>query len=129
MTRLTFVLAAMLSFMACTPVAAQDLQKGLVAAETGDYTTAIKEFRPLAEEGDARAQISLARMYHKGVGVLQDNVMAHMWYNLSAANGMKLAGENRDKLAKKMSNTAIEKAQAMARECMSSGYTKCGDLG
>ena len=113
--------------MAFTPVAAQDLQKGLVAAETGDYTTAIKEFRPLAEEGDARAQISLARMYHKGVGVLQDNVMAHMWYNLSAANGMKLAGENRDKLAKKMSNTAIEKAQAMARECMSSGYTKCGD--
>ena len=43
------VLATMLSFMAFSPVAAQDLQKGLVAAETGDYTTAIKEFRPLAE--------------------------------------------------------------------------------
>ena len=55
--------------------------------------------------------------------------MAHMWCNIASANGMKLAGENRDKLAKKMSNTAIEKAQAMARECMSSGYTKCGDLG
>ena len=55
--------------------------------------------------------------------------MAQMCYSLSAANELKLAGENRDKLAKKMSNTAIEKAQAMARECMSSGYTKCGDLG
>jgi uncharacterized protein len=49
MPRITFVLATMLSFMAFSPVTAQDLQKGLVAAETGDYTTAIKEFRPLAE--------------------------------------------------------------------------------
>ena len=127
MPRITFALATMLSFMAFSPVAAQDLQKGLVAAETGDYTTAIKEFRPLAEEGDARAQISLARMYHKGVGVLQDNVMAHMWYNIAAANGEETVGKWRDKIAEKMSPAAIEKAQAMARECMSSGYTKCGD--
>ena len=53
--------------------------------------------------------------------------MAHMWYNLAAANGHKKAGGWRDELAKKMSPAAIEKAQAMARECMSSGYTKCGD--
>ena len=45
MPRITFALATMLSFMAFTPVAAQDLQKGLVAAETGDYgaETAKKE--------------------------------------------------------------------------------------
>ena len=65
MPHITFVLATMLSFIAFSPVAAQDLQKGLVAAETGDYTTAIKEFRPLAEKGDVRAQISLARMTTK----------------------------------------------------------------
>ena len=64
-------------------------------------------------------------MYSTGQGVLEDNVMAHMWYNLGAANGSELAGTNRSKVSKKMTPTAIEKAQAMARECMSSGYTKC----
>jgi uncharacterized protein len=49
-----------------------------------------------------------------------------MWYNLAAANRNDKAGEGRDRIANKMSPTAIEKAQAMARECMSSGYTKCG---
>ena len=33
---------------------------------------------------------------------------------------------NRDKITKEMSLAAIEKAQAMARKCMSSGLTKCG---
>ena len=65
MPRITLALATMLSFMAFTPVSAQDYQKGLVVADTGDYTTAIKEFRPLAEKGDVRAQISLARMTTK----------------------------------------------------------------
>jgi hypothetical protein len=53
--------------------------------------------------------------------------MAHMWYNLAAANGVEKSGEWRDEIAKKMSPAAIEKAQAMARACMSSGYAKCGD--
>ena len=45
MTRLTFVLAAMLSFMACTPVAAQDLMKGMGAYDAKDYVTALQELR------------------------------------------------------------------------------------
>ena len=52
MSRITFVLATMLSFMAFTPVAAQDLQKGYDAFEAGDYATALQEWRPLAEQGD-----------------------------------------------------------------------------
>ncbi|MDC3347866.1 sel1 repeat family protein [Paracoccaceae bacterium] len=153
----------MLSFMAFTPVAAQDWTKGVDAYNAGDYATALQEWRPLAEAGDAQAQYSLALMYDlgrgvprdyaeaskwyrlaaeqgkaqaqynlgfsyaTGLGVLQDNVIAHMWWNLAAANGHEKAGERRDKIANKMSPAAIEKAQAMARECMSSGYTKCGD--
>ena len=45
MTRLTFVLDAMLSFMACTPVAAQDLMKGMGAYDAKDYVTALQELR------------------------------------------------------------------------------------
>ncbi len=36
---------------------------------SGDYGTAIREFRPLAEQGDAGAQYKLGVMYDKGRGV------------------------------------------------------------
>ena len=65
-------------------------------------------------------------MYKKGQGVLQDKITAHMWYNISAANGQDLGGELRDSIAEGMTQQAVEQAQAMARECMSSGYQNCG---
>ena len=65
-------------------------------------------------------------MYENGDGVLQDNIMAHMWYNIASANGHEKAGGYRDERAGLMTSADISKAQAMARECMSSGYTKCG---
>ena len=106
-----------------------------------DYAEAAKLFRLAAQQGDAptilpqlsttpmviMAQFNLAHMYEEGKGVLQDNVMAHMWFNIASANGNKKSGEWRDEIANKMTPAAIEKAQAMARECMRSGYTECGD--
>ena len=49
-----------------------------------------------------------------------------MWYNIASANGNEKAGELRDKRAGLMTASDISKATAMARECMSSGYKKCG---
>jgi len=86
----------------------------------------VKWYRLAAEQGRASAQVNLGAMYGRGQGTLQDNVTAHMWSNIGAANGEELGGTNRDKIAKRMTPAAIEKAQAMARECMNSGYTKCG---
>ena len=91
-----------------------------------DIKEAIKWYRLAAYEGNSYAQNNLGIMYEYGHGVLQDNTMAHMWYNIASANGDDESGEWRDEIAKKMTTAAIEKAQAMARECMSSGYTKCG---
>ena len=91
-----------------------------------DFAEAVKWFRLAADQGVASPQNNLGQMYEYGKGVFQDNVMAHMWYNIAAANGYSKAGEYRDKRAVLMTSAAIEKAQAMARECMSSGYTKCG---
>ena len=91
-----------------------------------DDQEAIKWYRLAAEQGDVDAQNNLAVMYEYGNGVLQDNTMAHMWYNIASANGDDESGEWRDEIAKKMTTAAIEKAQAMARECMNGGYTKCG---
>ena len=197
MNRITLILATVLS-LAFTQVTAQDFNKGLKAAQAGDYATALQEWKPLAEQGYANAQFMLGLIYSKGdgvlkdhaeavkwyrlaakqgyvasqynlglmywegngvikdhaeavkwfrlaaeqghdyaqnnlgfmyangYGVLKDNVTAHMWYNISSANGQKTAGENRDKLAGLMTPNAIEKATAMARECMASDYKKCG---
>ncbi len=42
------------------------------ARERGDYATALREFRVLAEQGSAGAQFNLGRMYTIGEGVRQD---------------------------------------------------------
>ena len=55
MNRITLILATVLS-LAFTQVTAQEFNKGLKAYEAGDYAIAIKEFKPLAEQGDANAQ-------------------------------------------------------------------------
>ncbi|MDA8785705.1 sel1 repeat family protein, partial [Planktomarina temperata] len=91
-----------------------------------DYKEAIKWYRLAAEQGHAMAQTNLGIMYEYGDGVIQDNTMAHMWYNIASANGHEKAGGYRDERAGLMTNADISKAQAMARECMNSGYTKCG---
>ena len=65
-------------------------------------------------------------MHQYGRGVPQDNVMSHIWYNIASVNGYDKAGGWRDELEGLMTPADISKAQAMARECMNSGYTKCG---
>ena len=49
-----------------------DFQKGLTAYESGDYATALREWEPLAEQGDADAQFFLGEMYWRGQGVPQN---------------------------------------------------------
>ena len=64
-----------------------DFQKGLAAAQKGDFATALREWTPLAEQGNAVAQFNLGVMYEKGQGVLQDYKTAVKWYRLSAEQG------------------------------------------
>src|SRR5437867_5249957 len=98
-----------------TPAIA-DFDAGMAAYQRGDYVTAFREFKPLAEKGAAQAQNILGVMYDKSQGVPQDYVQAHMWFNLAAAQGVKQAAEARDRLAPKMSSAQIEEAQRLARE-------------
>ena len=46
----------------------------------------------------------------------QDYVLAHMWFNLSAAQGDADATKNRDRVAGKMTPARIAEAQRLARE-------------
>jgi len=46
-----------------------DFQKGLTAYQSGDFATALREWKPLAQQGDAGAQYYLGLMYAQGKGV------------------------------------------------------------
>ena len=54
---------------------------------SGDYATALQELRPLAEQGDAVAQIALGAMYAKGNGVPLDDYEAVKLLRLAAEQG------------------------------------------
>ena len=56
-----------------------DFQKGLTAYYSGDYATALREWKPLGEQGNASAQNNLGQMYRKGDGVRQDDKTAVKW--------------------------------------------------
>jgi hypothetical protein len=71
-----------------------DYQKGIAAYESGDYASALREWMPLAEGGDAYAQTILGVMYDEGQGVRQDYKTAVKWYKLAAEQGDALAQGN-----------------------------------
>ena len=71
-----------------------DFQAGLDAYDRGAYGTALKEFRPLAEQGVAGAQFTLGGMYDKGHGVPQAYQEAVRWFRLAAEHGYALAQRN-----------------------------------
>ncbi len=60
---------------------------GVEAWGRGDYDTALREFRLLAEQGHAEAQLYLGIMYSQGLGVPKDFVQAYRWYTLAADQG------------------------------------------
>ena len=102
-----------------------DYHKGWDALYRGEYATALKWFTLSAEQEDAYAQYSLGYMYENGRGVIQDNVRAHMWYNIAASQGYKYATKHRDKIAGKMTRADISTAQKLARKCVRKKYKGC----
>jgi TPR repeat protein len=53
-------------------------------ARNGNFATALKEFKPLAEQGHIGDQSSLGTLYSIGKGVPQDYTEAVKWYTLAA---------------------------------------------
>jgi TPR repeat protein len=91
-------------------------REALAAYAKGDYATALRLWRPLADRGDPGAQSMLGDMYDEGWGAPQDYVLAHMWFNLAAASGDQYSAKARDKVAKQMTPAQIAEAQKLARE-------------
>jgi len=61
--------------------------KGDRAYKRNDYAEALRIFRPLADQGDARAQNGLGSMYAFGLGVPQSYRESAKWYLKAAEQG------------------------------------------
>jgi len=69
-------------------------QKGWAAYQSGDYATALREWTPLAKQGDVDAQYNLGLIYDKGRGVPKNYKTAVKWYRLAAKQGNAFAQSN-----------------------------------
>jgi len=71
-----------------------DFSTGLDAYNKGDYNTAAKEWRTLADKGDAPSQFNLGLLYVDGHGVPQDYSEAAKWFERAASQGYEKAQLN-----------------------------------
>lgn len=77
-------LAWLLAALCVALPARADYEAGLAAARAGDYATALREWRPLAEAGNRDAQFNLGLAYENGLGVPADGAQAARWYRRAA---------------------------------------------
>ena len=74
-----------LSLSACERA---DFESAHQAYQSGDYETALKQLKILANEGDRKAQNNLGFMYLNGVGVELDGCRALKKYRKAANQGV-----------------------------------------
>ena len=86
-TSLRFPMILALSISCLAVPAWADFQAGMDAYGRADFAAALRELRPLAEQGDSRAQFYLGLLHENGDGVPRDFVKARQWYEKSAAQG------------------------------------------
>ncbi|MDA8675336.1 sel1 repeat family protein [Alphaproteobacteria bacterium] len=72
----------------------KDIEKGITAYENKEYATALKLFRPLADDGDPEAQYYLGQMYENGQGVPTNKARAVVFYTLAIDQGNAEAQHN-----------------------------------
>ena len=94
MRKFIHAIALLLTLSLSAPVLAGPFEDGLTAYNKSDYTTARRLWRPLADQGNARAQLYLGLIYDKGQGVAQDYAQAVKWYRLAADQGDASAQSN-----------------------------------
>ena len=96
-------------------VKADDFQDAVRIVNNRDFETAYKMLVPLAEKGQAAAQLILGMMYFKGTGVEKNIVQADKWLLLSEKLGQEAGKKNRIFVARQMNRDQISKARKLAK--------------
>ncbi|MSP19976.1 MAG: sel1 repeat family protein [Alphaproteobacteria bacterium] len=65
-----------------------DFYEGVLAAQKDDWATAMKEWLPLAKEGNPGARSNVADLYLHGLGVEKNEKEAFKWHTLAAEQGV-----------------------------------------
>ena len=112
----------------CAAAAAHaDFAAGLKAYEDHDFVTAAKEWRALADAGDAPSQFNLGLLYLDGAGVVQNFDQAIEWFHRSADQGYVKAQHNLGALYG--SGTGVRKnyvsAHIWLNLCAATGDAQC----
>ena len=97
-------------------VKADDFQDAVTIVNDGDFETAYKMLVPLAEKGQAAAQLILGMMYFKGTGVEKNIVQADKWLLISEKLGQEAGKKNRIFVERQMSSDQISKARKLAKD-------------
>ncbi len=112
-------------FMATSGALAGPWEDGMAAYNRGDYVPAVRLFRPLAEQGNPKAQSVLGKMYRKGQGVVRNPAQAFMWFSLAARRGDARARAEMREVSQAMTPQEISTANQMAQACEASSYRAC----
>ena len=115
--------------VAVLSLSAQNFDAGLRAYEKQDYSTALKEWRPLADQGHPRAQFILGLMYYDGKGVPQDYNEAAKWFQQSADRGYARAQYNLGEMYATGQGVKRDYVQAYKwlNLCAAAGADNCAD--
>jgi hypothetical protein len=76
--------ATLLALAPSTVSVAGPYEDGDAAFRLKEYRIAMERWRPLADGGDARAQVGIASMYLNGLGVAPDHALALLWCKRAA---------------------------------------------
>lgn len=90
--RRSAILGLALACLLGTSPARADFYQGELLYSSGQIAAAVAEWRASGLHGDVLSQKRLGDLYASGdIGVRQDYVEAHLWYNLAAVNAQKEA--------------------------------------
>ena len=122
MTRVTHA-ALFVCCLVMTEPSWAGFDEGLAAYNRGNYATALKEWQPLAKQGDAEAQNSLGVAYEEGNGVAQNFAAAVKLYAKAARQGNGAAQFNLGRMYAKGRGVPKNNAKAVK------WYTKAAEQG
>jgi len=109
-TLILFLMVGSISY-----VYADDFEDAMDAVNRRDYETAYKMITPLAEKGQAAAQLVLGMMYFKGTGVEKNIIEADKWLFISEKLGQEAGKKNRIFVERQMNSDQVAKARQLAK--------------